>query len=312
MIDKNEIIHCESYRLMCDYLYEGQDDLPSGIVGVDAQSLKEFFTKIFNNGKSYIVVSSHSDYGLRIQSLEPPWKDIEKWCGMTATHLIGYDNYCIGARVDKEQCNQNDYYSIKCWSQTSHTFNEIPSNVKHLFMTNCGVIDERITNIPFGIAGIKNLEETLEKISKFETNKKRDKLLYVNFQYCTIDRYRLFQYYKDVDWATCYERGRTADEYYNDLLTHKFVLCPEGNGPDCFRNLETIYCGAIPIMPISNSLIFYLKNNQKVLMGKSLYNLNEPLLESFYSSFQEKIITNKDFVKVSYWKNLIESKRSLL
>lgn len=311
MFDYNEIIDCESYYHIADYHYKGQDFLPSGIVHVDIQSLPSFMTKIKDNGNKYIVICSRSDFGLCLQTEHPPFKDLEKWCGMSVTPDIGYNGIKIHPRLDLDNCNPNDKYSIKCWSYTSHTFNEIPSNIVHIFMTNCFVSDPRITAIPFGINGTDGATEAKEKISKLVIDEsRRIDLLYINFQFYTIDRYRLFQHYYGTG-ATIYTSNRTPDEYYNDLATHKFVLCPEGNGADCYRMLETIYCGAIPIMPQCQALTPYLNNGSKVLFAKSLIGLTSDQLETIYQQILP-MATNNEKIKLSYWKNLIESKRNLL
>lgn len=301
---------------MCDYAYEGQDYLPSGVVAVDAQALTDFFAKIAGNGNKYIVVSTHSDFGICEQKEFPAWKDIEKWCGMCAEPSIGYSDFNIHARLNKEKCNIEDKYSVKCWAWTSNTFNEIPSNVVHIFATNCSVEDPRITNVPFGLAGIGDLETSLDKISTLDIDRPRDKLLYLNFQYCTIDRYRLFEFYHGMNWVTIYQGNRNADEYYEDLATHKFVLCPAGNGLDCFRNLEALYCGAIPIFPIEKGLMFYLKGKQRILMFKTLLNITEQFLNEFYHKMiqtdKNENIINVPFLRKSHWKNMIENKRKML
>ena len=52
---------------------------------------------------------------------------------------------------------------------------------------------------------------------------------------------------------------QTAFESYNDMLGVKLVLCPKGNGNSSMRIIESIACGAIPILIDDISAPF--KNN---------------------------------------------------
>jgi len=46
---------------------------------------------------------------------------------------------------------------------------------------------------------------------------------------------------------------KPVPEYYADLCKSKFVLCPEGTGPDTHRVYESLLCGATPVV-LRNSL----------------------------------------------------------
>ena len=55
-MNREEIIWCSRWKELCDYVYEGQDDLPSGVVGCDITNIREFFNKIKDNSNRYIRV----------------------------------------------------------------------------------------------------------------------------------------------------------------------------------------------------------------------------------------------------------------
>lgn len=42
-----------------------------------------------------------------------------------------------------------------------------------------------------------------------------------------------------------------VEDYYEALRTHRFVLSPDGDRPDCYRNYEAIGLGAVPITALS-------------------------------------------------------------
>lgn len=313
-MEVEDIIYAAKYAEMCDYSYEGQSDLPSGIINVDAGAIPEFFKAIQNNGKRYIVVSPSSDFGLCYQRYNHPALDLKKWAGMVLNNKHGYQDLYIPARINKKRCNPNDTYSLKCWAFTEATFDEIPNNVVHWFISNCEVENSRITPIPLGVFGNKDVLESVRKIAEHPRNLTRDKTLYVNFQFYTTDRLELYHYFKQFETVTC-KRDVSFDEYLNDLASHKFVLCPPGNGYDTYRSLETIYMGAIPIF--QNGLAYiapYTTVMYPISRYNSLFAINPTELEYNYNNIMQSWKNNINLEKVCwpYWKNRIESFRSLI
>lgn len=94
-----------------------------------------------------------------------------------------------------------------------------------------------------------------EDISKVDTRKERNKLLYVNFRYQTYQSERkplwdMFQK-ENYKWVTIGSIDTNYDvfgTYLNSLVQHKFSLCPRGNGIDTHRLWESLYCRTIPIV----------------------------------------------------------------
>jgi len=54
----------------------------------------------------------------------------------------------------------------------------------------------------------------------------------------------------EQDWITRqpHAAGGGKAVYLQQLFTHRYVLCPPGNGEDTHRMWEALYCGAIPIV----------------------------------------------------------------
>ena len=44
---------------------------------------------------------------------------------------------------------------------------------------------------------------------------------------------------------------QSKEEYYESMRTHRFVLSPDGDRPDCHRNYEAIGLGAMPITSLN-------------------------------------------------------------
>jgi len=94
-----------------------------------------------------------------------------------------------------------------------------------------------------------------QDIRKIETKTNRTKLLYVNFRPHTFpsERLPLFNRFssEEYKWATIGRVDSTCnqfDEYLSELTTHKFSLCPRGNGIDTHRLWESLYCRTVPVV----------------------------------------------------------------
>jgi hypothetical protein len=334
-LPQNEVLQCNDFLRWCDYDWHLEDvgnytekdneeclrrygeDLPSGLVHVDTSEIPEFFKLIDNNGQNYVVVSSRSDYGPVYQHkfFNDPCFDVAKWLqlGMRVEH--GYQDVFCPARLNKDKCNIEHPFSMKSWAHTLSTFEKIPQNVKHWFVTNCQLDEYNVESIPFGVNDISVELEVAKKISSFDfTDINRDKILYVNFQFYTHERFVLAQHFAPMNFVT-YKRDIPFEEYLQDLAEHQFVLCPDGNGPDCYRTLEALYMGAIPVVQLSHATQYLSGLNLPIIFLKDLRMLTVPVINQFIQD--NKDIFNRDnwdlsHATKSYWRNKIEDKASIL
>ena len=306
IVPKEEMIQCKDWFSLVDYHYTGQDDLPSGIVGCDILKIPEFFAAIDGQDEEYVVVSARNDYGLYYQSQHPDWRDLHKSMRLAEAPQYGYRPLTIEPRVELEHCDPDDRYSIKCYCHTAKTFDKIPKNVKKWYLTNCGVSETNVVPIPFGIAG--GGDDGTEKrdiISSSDIDLPRNKLLYVNFQFYTGERADLYGFYSTYSGYTC-ERNVTFEYYAKALAEHVFVLCPNGNGIDCYRTLEAIYSGCIPVLEINEVTRNYGVWNLPVIFSGSLMNLSVSDLTDMISEVQSKRY-NDEAIRLSYWAERIRN-----
>lgn len=298
--NKADIITCESYKELCDYVYKVGDEPRPGLVHVNFEEIQSFFEAIKDNGHEYVVVSSCSDYGLCYQANNPPWQDIAKWAQIAQNPSMGYSDICIQARLDANRCKQTDKYSVKCYSHTAYTFNEIPSNVKRWFMTNSSILPKEepvIEVIPFGVAA--KAQDTIYNVSR--EGHEHGQLVYVNWQNYTFERYflketlelRAFPCYTIIKDAKPYE------EYLRDLARHKCILSPEGNGIDCYRILESIYMGSVPVVSLSPTT-FELSKDMNMAPCRTLFHIGEHSALELYNVYKDR--TDNNYAKLSYWK----------
>jgi hypothetical protein len=315
-----DLIYAARYTEVCDYAWHDYNDinasLPEGIWHVDTASIPEFFSTIqnmFNRNRRYVVVSPSCDFGVCLQRYNHPALDLEKWTGLNMTPQAGYQDLHMQARVNRNRCNPNDVYSIKCWSYTEATFNTIPDNVAKWFLGNCDIDHPKVIAIPFGIFGNKDKLETANAIDTYfdagrltacgATIPERNKLLYVNFSFYTTDRYRLYKHFNNYfgDLVTC-EQGVDFDHFLSQLASHKFVLCPPGNGADCYRTLEALYMGAVPVLENRmGCLAPYVSGGYPLVVYPNLFMCTPEGLNAL------DIANEWDLTKVSwpYWKNRI-------
>lgn len=307
MIDKSDIITCESYKSLCDYVYKNGDEPRSGLVHVNMEEVPSFLEAIKGRPDKYVVVSSCSDFGLCLQSEQPVWLDIPKWARMGLTPDIGYNGVSIEPRCDLQKCRQEDKYSVKCYAFTAFTFPQIPENITHWFMTNGSVYDPRITNIPFGVK--PNAQQDIADIAEETRGYDKTPNIYINWVNYTIDRLEIQEYYKILgrNGFNVVDEPKPYRNYLRDLAMHCTVLSPKGNGIDCYRTLETLYMGSMPILDMSHVAADLA--DLPLLIVKSMYGLRANELHDLYLRMKA---ANRplDKIKLSYWKSRFETKRS--
>jgi hypothetical protein len=302
LIDKNDIITCESYKTICDYVYhpDNQDPQP-GLVHVNFEEIPDFFKTIVNfPERNYVIVSSCSDFGLAIQAYNPVWADMSKWARVMSNPELGYKNTVIPPRCDVHRCNLQDKYSVRCYSYTAYTFNEIPNNIKHWFMTNARVPEnDFITIIPFGVAA--NAQDDIMEVA--EEKHKQEPKLYINWVNYTVERLEIREFYRLINSVsknvTIIDEAKPYKDYLRDLASHACILSPEGNGVDCYRNLESIYMNSMPFVQLSETT--HALSDLPIAIVKTMFGLRAN--ESYDVSLKIREYTKLDKSRLSYWKN---------
>jgi hypothetical protein len=327
MISKDEFIKCNSYVELCDYKYDSsnyQETPPPGIIHVCLDDIKRFFELHDNNGNNYILVSSSSDFGLHNQNEAFYWNDyathvrLQNPSNIQTIGLQNIDNPATAGGyiplqmpppVQTDSCDIRHRYSIRTDRWTWATFHEVPSNVKYWFMTNLAVPNDIMESIPFGIFSDPEVTSTIEKVRSL--NIEPENLLYVNFSDYTLERGEIKKYCRalDIEGISLYDKPTlTLEEHLLNVARHKFTICPEGNGIDSYRVLETIYLNGIPIL--KNNL------NNKVYNDMRVFLLDDfRLTGSLINNFLDKDYFNKyNFEKatLSYWKDRFQDAKRLL
>lgn len=304
----SDCLESQSYIKYCDdeYKYDNLKHVPdSGIVQVHNDEISEFFNRCGDNGREYVIVSPRSDFGIAYQHEHSVWMDMHKAIkSIPYDHTVdlsqlGYRHFIVPPRCDVENCNQSDLFSVKCDSYTKSTFSDIPSNIRKWFTVNMMCKHPKIECIPFGIPSWSY--EILDNINI--TEKRQDKSLYVNFQTYTVERLNIKSFYRDSNFAFCtyVDEAKDNEIYLNELSSHKFVLCPNGNGIDCFRTWEALTLGTIPI--VERSYVSESFSDLPILIVDNMYGITKDFLDKQYELIMNRFPdwSTIEKLKLSYW-----------
>jgi len=192
----------------------------------------------------------------------------------------------------------------------------LPENVWHWFATNVSNPHERVTALPLGLGpSVDPNTVSAKQINQIRTeNSTRDKWLYVNFRPETNPQIRqpIFNHFKimggNEPWITFQNPADSVSHemYLHNLISHRFVLCPPGNGVDTHRMWETLAAGSIPVVlrsrvtdPFEKLRILFVDQYEEVTNNMledawdkmKSSSANEPMLLSQY--WAQKIRVSK-------------------
>lgn len=210
--------------------------------------------------------------------------------------------------------------------------NEYLSNNKiyHWFTWNKQYNHEKLTCIPIGLNKDRHLESLKNFFNKnFSINEKE--LFAVNLSVASNpDRINLINiaktkwcsfcnFIENIPYSKSYIQKSNVEgnikinvtdiKCYEILSRYKFILSPPGEGLDCHRTWEALYCNTIPI--IISSSIDELYIDLPVLIVKDWNEINENFLNLKYIEIQNKLKNNEyniDKLNINYWLNLIKNK----
>ncbi len=164
-------------------------------------------------------------------------------------HLIGL--------FDRARAARNRVVLVSSESDrpiTKEFLRRCPPQIAHWFSTNIQAKDERLSALPLGLAN-SYCDITL-KAPLIATHSRpfagRSGWLYVNFRATSNPPAREpvlqhFRSLKKTDWVTLREAGLGFESFLDEMASHRFVLCPPGNGVDTHRLWEALYSRTIPV-----------------------------------------------------------------
>lgn len=134
-----------------------------------------------------------------------------------------------------------------------------PPCVRKIFGANTTTSDANAVPIPLGLGPpYCHITPKSEHIKKLDTLRERSKLLYVNFRPYTYPSERGIVIEKMRNFSSVCNRvtiatptttdGTHFSEYLQEIIDHRFCVCPRGNGVDTHRLWESLYCRTIPVV----------------------------------------------------------------
>ena len=139
-------------------------------------------------------------------------------------------------------------------------------------------------------------------------------LLYVNFRPETNPEARmpLWNSFGSLDWnksVTRHAGNVSKEEYVSTLASHRFALCPRGNGIDTHRMWESLYVGTIPVVERDSALESF--SDLPILFVDKLARLDPCFLESKYQEMIEKS-WNWEKLFLPWWRMRFEEERDAI
>jgi hypothetical protein len=187
------------------------------------------------------------------------------------------------------------------------SFSLAPLNLKKWFGQNVQFKHKKIESLPIGLensewfADIKKVEK-LKNITTTERKIKNLIYLNVNVETNINERKPVVDILSNKTYVTFVngKNGYNYDEYLNNLYTHCFVVCPEGNGTDTHRLWETLYAGSIPIHKKTINISYY--EDLPICLVDDWSQIED---ENFLISEYQKIKSkqwNLEKLNFEYWK----------
>lgn len=288
-----------------DYLFvDAWKDIASAVPGVAYRSTEEAVDFFRGDPPRCVLVSGCCDFSVRLQADHHPNADLVKLAYSLDYEELSREreNYWsvkVGPAA-REGCVPTHRYVLKADRFAHATFGELPAGVARWYTTNLDVEHPRMRWLPFGL---NNDGPGSGHIPGLAGRPKKG-LLYVNFQHNTWERVRLKRFFSQQPWATVRMTADVpVDQYLAEVAEHKFVLCPFGNGLDCYRTYEAIYLGAVPVLPASRFASYFHEHRLPVTSGPAddFYLLTGEFLDSLWEKFAS---TPWDYAAVTapYWK----------
>ena len=186
---------------------------------------------------------------------------------------------------------------------------QFPHQVAAWFSANS--CDSTVKPLPLGLGNsycpVTAKADLLADFSK----RPKTSLLYVNFRPETNPSVRLplWEGFGSLSWKgsiTRHAGNVSKEEYVSALASHRFVLCPRGNGIDTHRMWEALYLGTIPVVEKNQALASF--SDLPILFVDRLSEVTKNFLESKY---QEILSTKWNWEKLflPWWRRRFEAER---
>lgn len=128
---------------------------------------------------------------------------------------------------------------------SDHEINSINESVLAHYAQNCVARHDKLTPLPIGIENEQwSAYDVIAEVRGMKIRKTKDVYFYFNLE-THKSRKQCHDALKDrLAWNT----KRPKKEYFVELASHRYCVCPRGNGLDTHRMWECLYLDVIPIL----------------------------------------------------------------
>ena len=193
----------------------------------------------------------------------------------------------------------------------------LPKNVVHWFGTNVTHAHPRVTAFPLGLGSPLSPTTLTEEaiVTRRGDHLPREKWLYVNFRPETNLAVRgpVFDHFRNsrCDWITFQaplDRGSNFN-FLDEIMRHRFVLCPPGNGVDTHRMWEALLAEAIPVVLRSQAITPF--ESLPILFVDDYREVTQEFLQNAWTRIRVHEETPK-MMFADYWgEKIAEAKQAL-
>jgi hypothetical protein len=202
--------------------------------------------------------------------------------------------------------NQNIVKDLKLISHesdmgiTKEIFDHKPSCVSKWYAMHVEYEHEDLIPLPAGLSHRYYSKTHIVCPPEFKKEVSDKKLLYINHRIETFPEGRkwIYEDFKTNDWCTVDQPNLNLDEYKSKLQSHKFILCPRGNGVDSCRVWECLYYGIIPI--VEDHINFRTLDDLPAIRVPSFKVVTKDFLLEQEEIFKTKKF-NLDKLNASWW-----------
>lgn len=300
VVPAHERIHIDSYAHLCS-------DLPH-VYYKSTEEAHDFLLHCERDEvEPCILVTGCCDFSIREQNLHHPNQDLVKLANTidwkrAAADRQKYQGVQVGPACKPERCQPQHKYAARTDRFTWWTIDELPKNIVRWYTTNLDVDHPRMRWLPFGL---NNHGPGSSYIDRYVGGEKT-KWLYANFTPFTFERLRLREWCETQEWITYRENSDLPiEEFLDEVASHRYVLCPFGNGLDCYRTYEAMYLQSIPIIEDSIYARHALNLGLPLVAVQNMASLTREVLERSYEPICNEQYDYAPLTK-SYWRRVFE------
>jgi hypothetical protein len=261
MYNLQNILNAANYESLCDYSFIP----PYGKFGS---------TEMFNRPGN---IFCKTDY------IEQLFDILQKYCNVEHNLITHHSDYPID----------------------EYRWNLKPKSIKKWYAINPTHKHPDLIAIPLGLKTHRDPYFEPQYMTEWLVNNivrlrhiKKEKNIYCNWNVTNLERTHIIDQLKTSNIQFTLDIKQPFNTYIENMAQHRFVLSPPGNGIDCHRTWEALYCGCIPIV-IKND-IYNDWQDLPILQVNSYNDIPQEILDTFI-----KLPYNFEKLRINYWTSYV-------